>query len=248
MDLIGAASDGQSGKKLILTMIIRVLVVADNQLLGKGAMSLLSDQPDIKASFIRGFDDESFRSAHAVAYRIVLVDARLNSDDSLRVVKRIRARFPAAEVIVMNLTLSRSQIIEFVKAGVSGFILEDAVFGDYLATIRSVAEGKIVLPPDLTGPLFSKIVRRTGRKPESRSLTKREQEVADLVAKGHSNKEIATTLCRSVHTIKSHVHNILGKLSLHTRLELARHIFISDRATASPTVISSGRRGINRRD
>jgi two-component system response regulator NreC len=211
-------------------------------------MALLSDQPDIKASFTYDFDEKMLKSSCALAPRIVLVDARLNGNDSLRVIQRVRTHFPAANVIVMNLPISQSKVIEFVKAGVSGFILEGASSVEHLATIRSVAHGTIVLPPDLTETLFSNIVVPTGRKLESRDLTKREVHVSNLVALGQSNRQIAVSLKLSVHTIKSHVHNILGKLGLRTRLELAREMLAGDLMSGPRTATPSNRRGINRRD
>jgi len=128
---------------------------------------------------------------------------------------------------VMDLIPAHTEVVEFVKAGVSGFILKDATLDDFLQTIRSVAKGAKVLPPSLTDSLFSHIVEhalQAGKVEdlvESVRMTKREQDVINLVAQGCSNKEIATMLNIAIHTVKSHVHNILDKLALHTRLELA---------------------------
>jgi DNA-binding NarL/FixJ family response regulator len=96
-----------------------------------------------------------------------------------------------------------------------------------------------VLPPPLTGSLFSQIVEhaiRTGNPDQivkSVRMTKREQDVIDQIAKGRSNKEIAAKLYIAVHTVKSHVHNILEKLALHTRLELAHHALKGDEERTS---------------
>jgi len=131
----------------------------------------------------------------------------------------------------MDLLPAQAEVVEFVKAGVSGFIPKDATIDDFLHTIRSVAKGKKVLPPPLTGSLFSHIVEyavqsgKTNCLMEAVKLTRREQEVVKLISRGMGNKEIARELSVAVHTVKSHVHNTLEKLALHTRLELASFAF-----------------------
>jgi DNA-binding NarL/FixJ family response regulator len=96
-----------------------------------------------------------------------------------------------------------------------------------MRTIRAVAAGNKVLPPSLTGSLFLQLVQRTPRKGQQPlkpvKMTNREREVVALIAEGLSNKEIATRLHLAVDTVKSHVHNILDKLALHTRLEIASY-------------------------
>ena len=112
------------------------------------------------------------------------------------------------------------------NAGVSGFILKDATFEDLVRTIRSVAQGEHVLPPQMTSTLFSQIAREAvvrGRADamESVRMTSREREVVDLIGEGLSNKEIAARLIIATHTVKSHVRNVMEKLTLHTRLQIA---------------------------
>jgi DNA-binding NarL/FixJ family response regulator len=205
---------------------IRVLLIEDNRLLREGITAMLNSQPDIKAVSATGNGDAT-EKARKIKPQVVLLDLGLRSQNSLRVAERIKKEYSKAEIVVMDLIPVQAEVVEFVKAGVSGFILKDATIEDFLATIRSVAEGKKVLPPPLTGTLFSHIVEyavqsgKADRLMKAVRLTKREHEVVDLIARGMSNKEIATELHIAVHTVKSHVHNILDKLALHTRLELA---------------------------
>jgi DNA-binding NarL/FixJ family response regulator len=114
----------------------------------------------------------------------------------------------------------------YVRAGASGFIMKDASFDDFFATIRAVAGGAEVLPQALTNSLFSQIARNAagGSKVgvmEAVRLTNRERQVIELLGEGLSNKEIGTRLHIAVHTVKSHVHNVLEKLALRSRLEVA---------------------------
>lgn len=205
---------------------IRVLLIEDNRLLRDGIKAMLNEQEDIKAVSSTGNGD-AFEKAEKYKPHVVLLDLGLRSQSSLKVVEHIKKKFPTTEIVVMDLIPVHSEIVEFVKAGVSGFILKDATLNDFLHTIRSVVKGAKVLPPSLTDSLFSHIVEhavqagKVDQLIESVRMTKREQEVIDLIALGRSNKEIATDLNIAVHTVKSHVHNILEKLALHTRLELA---------------------------
>jgi DNA-binding NarL/FixJ family response regulator len=206
---------------------IKVLLIEDNRLLRDGATAILNKQEGIKAISVGGTDGDAMPKARAFKPQIVLLDLGLRHANSLRIVHSMHKEFPTAEVIVMDVIPAHADVAEFVKEGVSGFILKDATLKEFLTTIRTVAKGVKVLPPPLTGPLFSQIVEtdlqseNPEKNLESVHMTKREQEVADLIAQGKSNKQIAETLFIAVPTVKSHVHNILEELALHTRLELA---------------------------
>jgi len=205
---------------------IRVLLIEDNRLLREGITAMLNEQPDIRAVSSTGNGD-ALEKARKVKPQVVLLDLGLRSQSSLRIAELIKQEYAKAEIVVMDLIPVPAEVVEFVKAGVSGFILKDATIDDFLHTIRSVAEGKKVLPPPLTGSLFSHIVEyavQTGKADhlmKAVKLTHREHEVVNLISRGMSNKEIARELNIAVHTVKSHVHNILEKLALRTRLELA---------------------------
>jgi DNA-binding NarL/FixJ family response regulator len=207
---------------------IRVLLIEDNRLLREGITAMLNEQLDIRAVSATGNGD-ALAKAQKLNPQVVLLDLGLKSQNSVRVAALIKENHPKAEIVVMDLMPVQAEVVEFVKVGVAGFILKDATIDDFLHTIRSVAEGKKVLPPSLTGSLFSHIVEyavqsgKADRLLKSVKLTPREHEVVNLVSRGMSNKEIARELNIAVHTVKSHVHNILEKLALRTRLELASY-------------------------
>ena len=209
---------------------IRVLLIEDNRLLRDGITAMLNEQPDIRVVSSSGNGD-ALEKAQKINPQVVLLDLGLRSQNSLRVAGLIKKEFPKAEIVVMDLMPVQAEVVEFVKVGVAGFILKDATIDDFLETIRLVAEGKKVLPPSLAHSLFAHIVEyavqsgKTSHLLKAVRLTKREHEVIDLIAKGMSNKDIARELNIAVHTVKSHVHNTLEKLALHTRLELASFAF-----------------------
>jgi DNA-binding NarL/FixJ family response regulator len=168
--------------------------------------------------------------------QVVLLDLGLQNGDSLRLAVQVKQDFPESKVIVMDLLPVHEDIMDFVNAGVSGFIMKDATVDDLVSTIRSVAGGAHVLPPQMTSSLFSQIAKDAIAKgrPEvldSVRMTPREREVINLIAEGLGNKEIATRINVATHTVKSHVRNIMEKLTLHTRLQIAA--YANQRETAN---------------
>jgi DNA-binding NarL/FixJ family response regulator len=126
----------------------------------------------------------------------------------------------------MGLMPLQEDVADYVRAGASGFLMKDASFEEFVATIRAVAGGAEVLPPALTTSLFTQIAQNSSRGSRARllesvRLTERERQVIALLGEGLSNKEIAARMHIAVHTVKSHVHNVLEKLALHSRLEVA---------------------------
>jgi DNA-binding NarL/FixJ family response regulator len=159
---------------------------------------------------------------------VVLLDVGLRDEDSLHVAAALTKRNPGTKVIVMDLIPMSDDIVQFVNAGVSGFVLKDATFDEFVATIRSVAAGGKVLPSRMTESLFSQIAKAAGAQGDEQVLedvrmTRREREVIELIGEGLSNKEIAQRLNIAAHTVKSHVRNVMEKLALHTRLQIAAY-------------------------
>jgi DNA-binding NarL/FixJ family response regulator len=212
---------------------IQILLIEDNRLLREGISSLLKKQPDMNVVTTVGNGENILDITQKLKPNIVLLDLGLRNQNSLAIVKLVKRDFPQLKIIVMDLIPVQADVFEFVQAGVSGFMLKDINVTEFLKTIRSVYEGTQVLPPHLTGSLFSQIVEHAlnGSKPAALSdsvrMTKRERQVIELIADGSTNKEIAQKLHLSTHTVKSHVHNILEKLALSTRVQIAKHAHLS---------------------
>jgi len=208
----------------------KILLIEDNRILRDGIKSLIDKQPDLRVVGSTGGNHDTLEQARNLKPHIVLLDLGLRNANGLNVVKSLVSELPEAKVIGMGLIPSQQDIVELVQAGASGFILKDASINDVLETIRSVAKGTRIIPPVLTGSLFTHIVNnaiRFGKDKLSAAtrMTKREREIIVLIAEGMSNKEIAQQLNLSTYTVKSHVHNILEKLALHSRLQIATHSF-----------------------
>lgn len=208
-------------------MMIRIAIVEDNRLLREGLALKLSEQADLTVAYAAA--SGSLAEITGAAPDVLLLDVGLEDEDSLGLAQQIRAALPATKVIVMDLLPVHEDLVEFVSAGVAGFIVKDATLDDFLRTIRCVAQGETILPPAMTATLFSQIMdEATVRAPtsvsEATGLTVRERKVVSLIGDGQSNKAIARTLGISPHTVKSHVRNIMDKLALHSRLQIAAHL------------------------
>lgn len=210
---------------------IRLLIIEDNRLLRDGLSEVLKKEPDFEVIAVLQTDEKMLSEIQTSDIDVVLLDLGLQSFDSLDVVKRIRKDDHEVNVVLMGLFATHSEVLDFVECGVKGFILKDATVNDFLDTIRSVAKGENVLPAYLTESLFTQIVEQSMNTPsgekkfiESVQMTQREQQVVESIAAGLTNKEIGHKLFISPHTVKSHVHNILEKLTLHSRLQIAKYV------------------------
>lgn len=212
---------------------IAILVIEDNRLLRDGIAAMLDEQADIRVVAALGNSEHTIETIRSTKPAVVLLDLGLRTQNSLQLVKSIRKTFAGMKVIVMDLVPMQSDIVMYVQAGVSGFILKDATTDEFLQTIRSVSGGETILPPQLTGSLFTQIVDNAARGPgrsvlmESVRMTKRERQVIGLIADGMTNKEIAHELHLSTSTVKSHIHNILEKLALRSRVQIAKYAHTS---------------------
>jgi DNA-binding NarL/FixJ family response regulator len=208
-----------------------VFLIDDNRLLRDGLSAMLTAQGLRIAATSRG-GPEALREIARVKPQLILLDAALGGGgrgrETPRFVEEVKRAFPDVRIIVMGLLPANEEFFEFIRAGVSGFVLKDATIEQFVETIAAVADGNSVLPALLTGTLFSHVAAqaasrgRRGAKAAVR-MTTRERQVVELIAEGLSNKEIAGRLRIATHTVKSHVHNILEKLTLHTRLEVAAY-------------------------
>ena len=209
---------------------IRLLLIEDNRLLRDGIFSILKGHKDIIIIAASGDGKNLLSKIQKLKPNVVLLDLGLRSQNSLHVVEMVRRDFPQAKIIVMDLAPVQADILQYVKAGANGFILKDASLNDFLITIRTVSEGATVLPPLLVDSLFSQIIDHAVRegKPklkEAVRMTKREREVIQFLGDGMSNQQIGQKIRASTYTVKSHIHNIMEKLALHTRLEIANYSY-----------------------
>jgi DNA-binding NarL/FixJ family response regulator len=218
---------------------IGVVVMQSNRVVRDGLAALLDAQTDIRVVAAAGEPEAGLRRARETKPQVVLVDASLGNCRSHRFVEQVRQATPEARVVVMDLLPEAEEdLVEFVRAGATGFVSKRASADDLVAAIRSVAGGADVVPPSFTGLLCSYVAKHvTARTAQSATdavrMTQREQAVIGLVAQGLSNKEIAQRLHIATYTVKSHVHNILEKLDLHNRVQIAARAYLGQMSAST---------------
>lgn len=165
--------------------MIHVAIIEDNRLVRDGLTLRLNEQPDFKVSYCAA--NGSIEELRTSSSQVLLLDVGLEEEDSLHVAERVRTELPAVRIIVVDLLPVHEDLVEFVTTGVAGFILKDATLEDLLTTIRSVAAGQTVLPPQMTSTLFSQIVGEAVQRGlagvnEATGLTPREHKVVARAA------------------------------------------------------------------
>ena len=207
--------------------MITVAVIEDNRLVREGIIHMLGELDDIEIVYSAIFIEVALLKE--ARPHILLLDVGLEDENCLRLAETVQREMTGTHVIVMDLLPAHEEIALFVNAGVAGFILKDASVEDFVETVRTVARGERVLPTRMTGTLFSQIVRvAVGRSGEAAALdavrmTTREREVIANISVGMSNKEIAQEMNIATDTVKSHVRNVMDKLALHSRLQIAAY-------------------------
>jgi DNA-binding NarL/FixJ family response regulator len=206
---------------------ISLIIIEDNRVLREGLVAILTEIGGVKILSAAGSSRAALEALN-LNPQVALLNRGLQKQDCLQVLKNIKKHYPEVKLVVMDLMPGQADVMEFVQAGVSGFIVSNATLDDFMNTIQAVANGEKVLPDPLANSLFSQIINtavKSDNPPlkEAVKMTRREQEIIALIAQGMSNKEIARSLNLATHTVKSHVHNILEKLALHSRLQVAAY-------------------------
>jgi DNA-binding NarL/FixJ family response regulator len=206
--------------------VIRVLLVDDQSLVRMGFRMILEAETDITVVGEAGDGAAAVGMAAALRPDVVLMDVRMPGVDGIDATAAITAAGGAAKVLILTTYDLDRYVYAGLRAGASGFLLKDAPPADLLAAIRTVADGAAVLAPSTTRRLIDRFVpllpdpeRTTRRDSLLEALTGREAEVFRLLARGQSNREIASELFLSESTIKIHVGHILAKLNLRDRVQ-----------------------------
>jgi DNA-binding NarL/FixJ family response regulator len=212
--------------------IAEVFLVAENRLLREALVRLLAKK-DIR---VVGANLYSPAVIEEIARRdpdVILLDST-GLLPTQNVLSAIRAAIPGAKVVMVDMDSDENMFLKAVRGGVVGYVLKDASAGEVAATIRSVAAGEAVCPPMLSVALFRCVSQQTAPVPIRLDsvLSRREQQLVELLSDRLTNKEIATHLNLSEQTVKNHVHNILRKLGANDRVR-AIQLYEADRGRAT---------------
>lgn len=215
-------AERRAGNAPVSSSRIRVLVVEDNRLMRDGLARLLAAFADVDIVASAESANAAMQMLSDAQPHVVLLDAGLANGDSYTFLANLKATAPDAKAVVMDFVPAQQDVHQFIDGGANGFIMKDATAEDIVKAIRNVASGTDLPPPAAAiGPRNTSpdIGTRagTGTPPGGTvRLTKREQEIKELIAAGLGNKEIAQRLNIATNTVKSHVHNMLGKLAALT--------------------------------
>jgi two-component system nitrate/nitrite response regulator NarL len=204
---------------------IRVFIIDDNSLLREGLVHMLAEQDGIAAVGSAESGDEALKQILDLRPDVALVDIGIPGNDGIEVTQALRRDLPDVKVIILGMPDLTNQIMGCIEAGAAGYVLKEATFDHLVETIRSANRGESFCSPQMAASLFSRVAELAGEKIPASSvkLTPREVEIVNKIAEGLSNKEIAQRLFIEVQTVKNHVHNVLDKLQVHSRLEAVQY-------------------------
>jgi DNA-binding NarL/FixJ family response regulator len=200
---------------------LRTLVVDDQELVRVGFRMIL-ERGGLEVVGEAADGETAVALAQDLVPDVVLMDIRMPVMDGIEATRQVVARHPEIRVVVLTTFDLDEYVLEAVRAGASGFLLKDIPPADLVHAVRVVARGDALLAPSLTRRLLERFAAGRGLTecPALERLTAREEEVVRLVASGHSNAEIGTTLFLSEATVKTYVSRLLGKLDVRDRVQL----------------------------
>ncbi len=197
---------------------IRVLVVDDHPLMREALCAAIADERDMQVVGEATNGEEAVAQARALKPDVTVMDLFMPGKDGLGAIAEIKAENPAARLIALTSSTDEDLVLAAIQAGALGYLLKDSQRVELLRAIREVSRGNTFLPPPVAQKLANSVRKRPPDQPPLvEPLTERELEVLKLIGQGASNRQIAQTLGVSEGTIRTHVHNILGKLNLENR-------------------------------
>jgi two-component system NarL family response regulator len=188
---------------------IRIFLADDHPPLRAGLAAILNSQPDIEVVGEAGTGREALAS-EAVA-DVYVVDLRMPEGDGIHVIQQLMKRDPASKVLVLTTFDNEEDVFRALEAGARGYLLKDTTTEELVSAVRQVHTGERYLPHGIATRLADRLVRPT--------LTPRELDVLRLVAKGRTNKELASAMFISEETVKTHMKALFLKLEVHDRAE-----------------------------
>jgi DNA-binding NarL/FixJ family response regulator len=206
-----AGSMGEAGG------VVGVVIVDDHRMFAESLARLLTDVEGIAILGVAGTGAEAIDIVARVLPRVVLMDYELPDLDGVAVTVAIRARNPEIMVVMLTGHSDERLMIEAIDAGCAGFLTKDRAAAEVADAVRGAAAGEALVSPEVLHRLLPQLDRRT--RSLGGDLSEREREILVLLARGWTNKAIATELFLSVNTVRNHVQSVLNKLGSHSKLE-----------------------------
>jgi len=198
----------------------RLLIVDDYVVVRKGIQMLLDTEPSIQVVGEAEDSQDAIRQALSLKPDVILMDLVMPHGDSLQAIAEIKRSIPTIRVIILTMFHDEAKINAAVEAGADGYLLKDADAEELVRAIKDVRQGDMPFDPHVIHYLVTKVTKSRDTS-EGSHLTKREEEVLRLVAKGMSTKAVAQALYIEEGTARIHIHNILLKLGVSSRTDAA---------------------------
>lgn len=225
---------------------LKTLIVDDHALFRQGLISLMRTRPDLvnvvgEASSGR----EAVQRVENLHPDLVLLDIYMPDGDGLQAARGIRKCSPETAIVILTSSEQDEHLHEAFQLGVSGYLLKNLNIGEMFDLLMGVTRGEAVITRSMAARLLKETFRPSAPQNHLGELSQREIEVLRLVARGESNPQIAELLCITVNTVKTHLKNILSKLQLENRTQVAAYavqsgLFSTNPSTHSPLPSGDG--------
>ncbi len=203
---------------------MRVLLAEDHNIVRSGIRLLLETLNGVEVVQEAADGREALRLAREFYPDVVLMDITMPELNGLEATEQIKKDFPRVHVIILSVHAGEEYVVHALKAGASGYLVKDCDTKELELALRSVVKGDTYLSPTISKQVVTDYLRVLNREPEStQHLTTRQREVLQLIAEGHTTKEIATRLRLSEKTVQSHRMQIMQRLGLHDIAGLVRY-------------------------
>jgi DNA-binding NarL/FixJ family response regulator len=204
---------------------IRVLLVDDHDLVRAGIRALLQNLGGFEIVAEAGNGRDALRLIEPHRPDVVLMDIIMPDLNGLDATARIAAASPAVRVLILSMNSGEEYVLQALRAGAAGYLLKNVTPGELEMAIRSVARGETYLSPAVSRHVIDAYVQRVGGESAGplQRLTPRQREVLQLIAEGHSTKEMARKLGISVKTVEMHRAQLMAELDIHDVAGLVRY-------------------------
>jgi two-component system response regulator NreC len=203
-------------------MSIRTVIVDDHAVVRAGLRLLLEAEEDIEVVAEAGDAREAVFEARAQKPDVILLDVVMPGRSGLETIPDLIKESPESKILVLSMQDDAAYVREAFVSGASGYVLKEAADAEVVGAVREVAEGRRYVHPVLGARLVAADADERARV-EADPLSEREHEILRLLALGHTNQEIASSLYLSVRTVETHRAHIMQKLRITTRAELVRY-------------------------
>lgn len=202
---------------------IGVYIVSENRLLRESLARILNKRSDLWALAAQELNAATVKSILESDARVMLFDSANHILSNSEATRDLFSDGSDRKTVLVSMEEDEALFLETIRRGVTGYLLKDASAVDVVATVRSVSQGDVICPPCLCRILFQFVARGSAPAPPVKTrnrsgLTRREQQLVPLIARGLTNKEIAAFLNLSEQTVKNHIHHILHKVGAEDRL------------------------------